>query len=89
MEASNAQAPPSIFVTLAINPSILKEDEAVELSATAVSHASYPITILSHWTILDLHLAQNLKMGGVKFQCVDLNTDTPIQLQTRVCGRRL
>lgn len=88
MEALTAQGPPSISVTLAVNPPTLKEGEAVELSAMIVSHTSCPITILTYGSILDLNLAQRLKKSSPYFQCVDLDTSTHVQLQTRTCGRR-
>jgi len=82
-----AQAPPSVSVTLALEPSVLRENEAVELSATIISHASAPITILAYATILDIREAQMRSRSSAKFQCIDLDTDTRVRLQDRVCGR--
>jgi hypothetical protein len=45
--------PPSIAITLAINPPIFKRgDHDVEMSVTAVSDASYPITIFTWPNVL-------------------------------------
>jgi hypothetical protein len=88
MEHSDAQTSPSISVTLALNPPILKENEAVELSATVISHAPHPITILTYSSILNLDLAQTLQRSSGNIHCFDLDTDTPVRLQHRVSGRR-
>lgn len=88
MEASAAQTPPSISVTLALDPPTPKEGEALELSATAVLHASYPITFLDYWTIFNIHLAQAHKKLVGNFHCVDLDTNAPIRLQTIACIKR-
>jgi hypothetical protein len=50
--------PPSIAVTLAINPSNFTLGSHVELSVTAVSNASYPITVDTWWNILNPGLSQ-------------------------------
>jgi hypothetical protein len=70
-------------VTLALDPPNLKENEAFELSVTITSHAPYPITILTYATILDVRDAQKCRRPGANFQCVDFDTDTPLQLQDR------
>lgn len=74
-------------VTLAIDP--FNEDEAIRLYATVISHASYPITILTWSTFLDLRDAQTRKVTGRNFHCVDLDNGTPLRLQNRICGLRL
>jgi hypothetical protein len=53
-----ALPPPSIAVTLAINPPAFKLGEPVELSVTAVSNASQPITIFTWQHIFNVHTAQ-------------------------------
>ena len=51
--------PPSIVITLAINPPISKKGATdVEMSVTAVSNASYPITVITWPSILNPGLAQ-------------------------------
>jgi hypothetical protein len=50
--------PPSVAVTLAVNPPAFKIGEPVELSVYAVSDASYPITIFTWPTIFNVQLAQ-------------------------------
>jgi hypothetical protein len=50
--------PPSIAVTLAINPPNFTLGSHVELSVTAVSNAFYPITIDTWWKILNPRLSQ-------------------------------
>ncbi|GAB7327831.1 hypothetical protein MBLNU13_g11625t2 [Cladosporium sp. NU13] len=87
MDAAIAQTPPPVSVTLALDPTILKEDEAIELSATIVSQASFPITILAYSTIFDVREAQRRSRPGADYQCVDVDTNTPVRLQDRICGR--
>lgn len=87
MDAAIAQTPPPVSVTLALDPTILKEDEAIELSATIVSQASFPITILAYSTIFDIREAQRRSRPGADYQCVDVDTNTPVRLQDRICGR--
>lgn len=82
-----AQQPPSMSVTVALDATVLKEDEAVELSVTIVSHASSSITILEYSTILDIREAQKRRRPSANFQCIDLDTDKPVRLQDRICGR--
>ena len=86
MDAATARPPPSVSATLALDPSTPKESEAFELSATIISHAPYPITILAYSTILDIREAQKRTNSGANFQCVDLDTNIPVQLQDRACG---
>jgi hypothetical protein len=50
-------APPSIAVTLALKPPSFKLGTDVELSATAVSKATYPITIFTWPSVFNLKLA--------------------------------
>lgn len=88
MGVLNAQKPPSISATLALDPPNFKEGEAVELSITAVSHASGPITILTYSTVFNVPLAQRLRGFGGNFHCVDLDTNTPLRLQTDACHMR-
>lgn len=87
MAAPGAHTPPSMTVTLALDPPNFKEGEVVKLSASIVSHATSPVTILTHSTFLDLRDAQSRKMGRPNFRCIDLDTNTPVRLQDRVCGR--
>jgi hypothetical protein len=56
----SVEPPPSIAVTLAINPPSFKlgTQANVELSVTAVSNASYPITIRTWRNILDPGVSQ-------------------------------
>jgi hypothetical protein len=69
---------PSIFVTLAIEPPTFLPGAEVELSITAVSHASSPITIFAWPNIFNLQLAQ--RRGN--FTCVDLNTGIPLKMES-------
>jgi hypothetical protein len=87
MDAATVQPPPSISITLALDTTVLKEDEAVELSATVVSHASCPITILAYSTVLDIREAQRRDRPGANYQCLDLDSNEPVRLQDRICGR--
>lgn len=87
MDYSSAQAPPAMSATLALDPSTLRESEAFELSATIISHAPCPITILAYSTILDIREAQKRTNSGANFQCVDLDTNIPVRLQDQACGR--
>ncbi|KAM0719340.1 hypothetical protein Q7P37_005245 [Cladosporium fusiforme] len=63
-----AKPPPTISVTLSIKPTNFLVGDEVELSVTAVSHASECITILTWPTIFNLDLAQRRR----NFKCVDL-----------------
>jgi hypothetical protein len=67
----------------------LQEKEAVRLSATLVSHASCPITICDYYTILNLYRAQHFERCESDLRCIDIDTNTPVDLQWRVCGRRM
>jgi hypothetical protein len=89
MSSPDLQNPPSISLTLALNQDILQGGEALELCATAVSHALFPITIRTRDSFLDLRLVQQIKRSSTNFQCIDLDADTPpVQLSTRVCAPR-
>jgi hypothetical protein len=70
-------APPSISITLAIDPSSFAPGAAVELSITAVSHASEPITVSTWPNIFSLRLAQK----RANFKCVDLDTGQPLSME--------
>jgi hypothetical protein len=88
-QSPNIQTPPSISSTLALDQDIPQEGEAVELSATAVSHALFPITIRTRDSFLDLDLVQKISRSSTNFQCVDLDADTPpVHLSTRKCAPR-
>jgi len=52
--------PPSIAITLAINPPNFTLGSDVELSVTAVSKAPYPVTVDTWWTILNPKIQQGL-----------------------------
>jgi hypothetical protein len=89
MQSPNIQTPPTISITLALNQDVLQEDEALELCATAVSHALSPITIRTRDSFLDLRLVQQMNRSSTNFQCVDLDADTPpVQLSRRKCAPR-
>ncbi|KAL9095586.1 MAG: hypothetical protein Q9165_002018 [Trypethelium subeluteriae] len=62
--------PPSISVSLSIDPPSLALSTVVNLTVTAVSHASTPITVFTWPSIFNLDLAQK----RANFTCVDLNT---------------
>jgi hypothetical protein len=68
---------PSISITLAIDPPSFAPGAAVELSITAVSHASTPITIFTWPNIFNLRLAQK----HANFKCVDLDTGEPLSME--------
>jgi hypothetical protein len=70
-------APPSISITLAINPPSFAPGAAVELSITAVSNASTPITIFTWPNIFNLRLAQK----RANFKCVDRDTGEPLSME--------
>lgn len=67
-------APPSIAVTLALNPPNFKLGTDVELSVTAVSNATYPITIFTWPTVFNPELA--LRRGNI----VGVDQDTGMKL---------
>lgn len=87
-DSTATRAPFSLSVPLALDPPTFQKGDAVELSAIVVSHAPKPITILTYRTILDLDCAQKLIGNRATFQCLDLNTDTSLQLQIRKCMLR-
>jgi hypothetical protein len=71
--------PPSIAITLAINPPIFKRgDHDVEMSVTAVSDASYPITIFTWPNVLNPGLAQ--QRGNLRG--FDRDTAEPLKMRT-------
>ncbi|KAI9667808.1 MAG: hypothetical protein M1821_000627 [Bathelium mastoideum] len=69
--------PPSISVTLSIDPPSFAPGTAVNLTVTTVSHAQTPITIFTWPNVFNLNLAQR----RANFTCVDLNTGTPVHLE--------
>jgi hypothetical protein len=76
--------PPSIAITLAINPPIFKRgDHDVEMSVTAVSDASYPITIFTWPNVLNPGLAQ-LRGNFIGF---DRDTAAPLEMRTLAIKR--
>ena len=77
---SNQNAP-LISVTLGLDPTSITESEAMELSVTAVSHASYQITILDYWTIFNVGFAQSLRRSSGNFHLHDIDTNTELDLQ--------
>ena len=77
-------SPPALSVSLALSCSNFSADEEVELSITVTSHASTPITIFTWPTILNTHLALKRK----NFECIDLDTNTPLNLEITKGGKR-
>jgi hypothetical protein len=77
MNIMTTPAPPSISVTLAIDPPSFAPGAAVQISITAVSHASTPITIFTWPNIFNLCLAQK----RANFKCVDLDTGEPLSME--------
>jgi hypothetical protein len=76
--------PPSIAITLAINPPIFKRGgHDVEISVTAVSDASYPITVFTWPNILNPELAQ---MRGNLIGS-DRDTAAPLEMETLAIKR--
>ena len=76
--------PPSIAITLAINPPNFKRDaHDVELSVTAVSNASYPITIFTWPNILN---PGNAQLRG-QIRGFDRDTAEPMEMRTRYTKR--
>jgi hypothetical protein len=69
--------PPSISIKLAVDPPSFSPGEAVELSITAVSHATTPITIFTWPNVFNLKLAQT----RANFNCVDLDTGEPLFME--------
>lgn len=84
---SNQNAP-LISVTLGLDPTSITESEAMELSVTAVSHASYQITILDYWTIFNVGFAQSLRRSSGNFHLHDIDTNTELDLQDIGCKKR-
>jgi hypothetical protein len=76
--------PPSVSISLAIDKPSFSPGEEVELSITVTSHASAPITIFTWPTILNTRLALKRK----NFECRDLDTDTPLNLEITKGGKR-
>lgn len=76
--------PPEVSVTFALDPISFLPGEAVELSITVVSHAPTPITIFTWPTIFNIRLALKRK----NFECTDLDTNTPLNLETTKGGKR-
>ena len=76
--------PPSIAITLAINsPNFKRDAHDVELSVTAVSNASYPITIFTWPNILN---PGNAQLRG-QIRGFDRDTAEPMEMRTR-CTKR-
>ena len=69
--------PPSISITLAIDPPSFSPGESVELSITAVYHATTPITIFTWPNVFNLKLAQK----RANFKCIDLDTGEPLFME--------
>jgi len=69
--------PPSISIALAVDPPSFSPGAAVQLSITAVSHASTPVTIFTWPNVFNLKLAQR----RANFKCVDLETGEPLFLE--------
>ena len=76
--------PPVLSVSLALSSSNFLPGEEVELSITATSHASTPITIFTWPTISNIRLALKRK----NFECVDLDINTPLNLEITKGGKR-
>lgn len=73
-----------LSVGLALSSSNFSADEEVELSITVISYASAPITIFTWPTILNMRLALRRK----NFECIDLDTNTPLNLEITKGGKR-
>jgi hypothetical protein len=78
------RAPPSISITLAIDPPAFSPGDPVELSITAMSSASTPITIFTWPNVFNLKLAQRRK----NFKCVDLDTGELLNMELTKGGKR-
>lgn len=76
--------PPVLSVSLALSSSNFSADEEVELSITVISHASAPITIFTWPSILNTRLALKRK----NFECIDLDTNAPLNLEITKGGKR-
>jgi hypothetical protein len=77
-------SPPVLSVSLALSSSNFSADEEVELSITVISHASAPVTIFTWPTIFNTRLALKRK----NFECIDLDTNTPLNLEITKGGKR-
>jgi hypothetical protein len=80
----SAMSPPVLSVSLALSSSNISAEEEVELSVTVISHASAPITIFTWPTIFNIHLVLKRK----NFECIDLDTNTPLDLEITKGGKR-
>jgi hypothetical protein len=76
--------PPSVSVSLELSSYSFSQGEEVELSITATSHASTPITVFTWPTIFNAPLALKRK----NFECLDLDTNTPLKLEITKGGKR-
>jgi len=82
------QEAPRISVKLSLDPPSFTENEAVQLSVEAISHASCPITILDYGTVFNVYLAQSLRRSGGNFRLSDIDTNTELNLQHIGCKKR-
>jgi hypothetical protein len=69
--------PPTLTTTLSLSPPIFSPNDQVTLTLTTTSHATSPITVFTHPTILNPSLAQKRK----NFTCTDLTINKPINLE--------
>jgi hypothetical protein len=76
--------PPSVSISLAIDKPSFSPGEEVEPSITVTSHASAPITIFTWPTIFNTRLA----LKRENFECIDLDTETPLNLEITKGGKR-
>jgi hypothetical protein len=76
--------PPSVSVSLELSTYSFSQGEEVDLSIIATSHASSPITIFTWPTIFNASLALKRK----NFECLDLDTNTPLRLEITKGGKR-
>jgi len=81
---SLTMSPPALSVSLALSSSNSSSSEEVELIVTVISHASAPITIFTWPTIFNTRLALRRK----NFECIDLDTNTPLNLEITKGGKR-
>ena len=84
LSPKSTMSPPVLSVSLALSSSNFSPGEEVELSITVTSHASGPITIFTWPTIFNIRLALKRK----NFECIDLDTDTPLNLEITKGGKR-
>lgn len=73
-------APPSMTVTLALDPPNFSLGDDVKLPITATSHASTPITIYTWPNIFNLSISLGCR-PDLHFTCQDLTTDTPLNMR--------